>query len=313
MDSINICKYQLPSGNLCGQKAYLGIEFCFEHAKNLTRFYIEDIVRYAIAEQLQVRLEDVSDNASIHYDLGADSLDMPELVITLENLLDLDLFYSDEVEQMVDLESIIESVTNILARENMFFTDIHSDISENVNKAISRTKKSSLKLSLILGSDFYHKYFAALNIDVEQVSDFILSSMRGHWPVFHSLLTKYKENYDLDSDEGNTANSQHIEPENLEVHIVFLTNSAIFHIAMVKSKYSLQKILYKNFSLSYEVVNYENNPKKIKEMTITTQIESAAGVTSNKFRIDDNGITRAKRFLRSYYEITNPDRSNEIN
>lgn len=45
---------------------------------------LADEVRAIIAEQLGVKLEEVTDNASFVDDLGADSLDTVELVMALE-------------------------------------------------------------------------------------------------------------------------------------------------------------------------------------------------------------------------------------
>ena len=42
-------------------------------------------VKEVIAKQLRIKPEDISDNASVIEDLGADSLDIVELLMTLED------------------------------------------------------------------------------------------------------------------------------------------------------------------------------------------------------------------------------------
>ena len=55
---------------------------------------IEDKVKKIIAEKLSVDLEDVLPDASFVDDLGADSLDLVELIMSMEEEFDIDI--SDE-------------------------------------------------------------------------------------------------------------------------------------------------------------------------------------------------------------------------
>ena len=52
---------------------------------------IEEILRTTIAEQLGISEDEISPTASFGSDLGADSLDILELVMALEEQLELDL------------------------------------------------------------------------------------------------------------------------------------------------------------------------------------------------------------------------------
>ncbi len=55
---------------------------------------IELKVKSAVAEQLDVPVEDINNDSSFMNDLGADSLDLVELVMTFEN--DFDITIPDE-------------------------------------------------------------------------------------------------------------------------------------------------------------------------------------------------------------------------
>jgi acyl carrier protein len=55
---------------------------------------VEDKVKKIIAEKLSVDLEDVLPDASFVDDLGADSLDLVELIMSMEEEFDIDI--SDE-------------------------------------------------------------------------------------------------------------------------------------------------------------------------------------------------------------------------
>jgi acyl carrier protein len=61
---------------------------------------VEDKVKKIIAEKLSVDLEEVLSDASFVDDLGADSLDLVELIMSMEEEFDIDI--SDE-----DAETIV--------------------------------------------------------------------------------------------------------------------------------------------------------------------------------------------------------------
>ena len=72
---------------------------------------IEDKVRKIIAEKLSVDLKEVIPEASFVDDLGADSLDLVELIMTMEEEFDIDI--SDEDAEK--LESVKDAIAFIKA------------------------------------------------------------------------------------------------------------------------------------------------------------------------------------------------------
>lgn len=70
---------------------------------------MEDKVRQIIAEKLGVELSEVVLEASFVDDLGADSLDLVELVMTMEEEFDVDI--SDEdAEKLVTVQDAVNFV-----------------------------------------------------------------------------------------------------------------------------------------------------------------------------------------------------------
>lgn len=68
---------------------------------------IEDKVRKVIAEKLGVDISEVVPEASLIDDLGADSLDIVELVMTMEETFDLDI-PDEEAEKLVRVKDVIK-------------------------------------------------------------------------------------------------------------------------------------------------------------------------------------------------------------
>lgn len=73
---------------------------------------IEDKVRKAIAEKLEVDFEEVTPEASLIEDLGADSLDIVALIMVMEDMFDVDI--SDEqAEKLRTVKDVIEFLESL--------------------------------------------------------------------------------------------------------------------------------------------------------------------------------------------------------
>ena len=70
---------------------------------------VQDKVRAIIAEQLGVKLEEVTPQASFIDDLGADSLDTVELVMALEEEFGIEI-QDEEAEKMVTVGDAIKYI-----------------------------------------------------------------------------------------------------------------------------------------------------------------------------------------------------------
>ncbi len=70
---------------------------------------VTDRVRAIIAEQLGVKLEEVTDAASFIEDLGADSLDTVELVMALEEEFGIEI-PDEDAEKMVTVGDAIKYI-----------------------------------------------------------------------------------------------------------------------------------------------------------------------------------------------------------
>ena len=72
----------------------------------------EDKIKEIIAEKLSVEMDEVVPGASFVDDLGADSLDLVELVMTMEEEFDVDI--SDEdAEKLVTVQDAINFVSKL--------------------------------------------------------------------------------------------------------------------------------------------------------------------------------------------------------
>lgn len=77
---------------------------------------IEERVKKIVAEQLDVKEEDVKNEASFIDDLGADSLDTVELVMALEDEFETDI-PDDQAEKIATIQQAIDYITNSSKKE----------------------------------------------------------------------------------------------------------------------------------------------------------------------------------------------------
>ena len=75
---------------------------------------VADRVRAIIAEQLGVKLEEVTDSASFIEDLGADSLDTVELVMALEEEFGIEI-PDEDAEKMSSVGDAIKYIESKIA------------------------------------------------------------------------------------------------------------------------------------------------------------------------------------------------------
>ncbi len=73
---------------------------------------IEAKVKAAVAEQLGKNIEEISNDASFMDDLGADSLDLVELVMSFENEFDITIPDEDSAE----LTTVQQAIDYVLAK-----------------------------------------------------------------------------------------------------------------------------------------------------------------------------------------------------
>ena len=72
---------------------------------------VEDKIKKVIAEKLSVDLEEVVPKASFVDDLGADSLDLVELIMSMEEEFDIEI-PDEEAEQIVTVQDAMDYVNS---------------------------------------------------------------------------------------------------------------------------------------------------------------------------------------------------------
>lgn len=75
---------------------------------------IEQKIKEAVAEQIGINASEINNNASFTDDLGADSLDLVELVMSFENEFDITIPDEDSA-QLTTVQKAIDYISTKLA------------------------------------------------------------------------------------------------------------------------------------------------------------------------------------------------------
>ena len=73
-----------------------------------------DTVKNLISEQLDVKADDITEASNIQDDLGADSLDVVDLVMALEDEFDVEI-PEDQVENIKTVVDIVKFIEDTMA------------------------------------------------------------------------------------------------------------------------------------------------------------------------------------------------------
>ncbi len=90
---------------------------------------IEDRIKTIISEQLNLKLDKIQNHSSFVDDLGADSLDIIELIMALEEEFNIEIT-DEEAEKITTVQSAIDHVMNIKKDETKTSDKKTEDIKE---------------------------------------------------------------------------------------------------------------------------------------------------------------------------------------
>lgn len=80
----------------------------------MDRSKVEEIVKKVVAENLGAPMDKIQSTSHIQEDLGADSLDVVELVMALEEEFEMEIT-DEDAETLMKVEQIVDFISDALA------------------------------------------------------------------------------------------------------------------------------------------------------------------------------------------------------
>lgn len=177
------CAFRLPSAEACPRPAHEGYEYCLPHLEYLTEFNVETIVSEVILAELDVDVSKVKRNARFIDDLGADSLDITEMVMIFEVAFGFEI----ESEDQELIQSVGEAITYLTKRlreeepSPKFITRPHINLAA-IRRSVESNPRNVRRLLEEIGqSSLFRDYTSRLGLNAARVMEVFDLVIRNNW------------------------------------------------------------------------------------------------------------------------------------
>lgn len=273
------CTFLLSKEQICLHPTHERYEYCLEHLKYLTKFNVEFVIFEVLLQELGVDVNEVKRDALIVDDLGADSLDTVEIVMTLEEAFSLE-FPDEDVEAIQRVSDAVAYVTGklfaepearFIIRPNFNFAAIRQRVESNPRN-ITRMMK------WIVQSSLFQNYIPRLNLKTTNVEQVLRRVLRNNW-IDHVTTVP-----DFDDNKFSGA------------HILILSRTVLYHFYLQLQFISFTSFPLSELKLSYQIHYSENN--EISEIVVSGGSRSARSSDDASFTFSSKeGIEGALNFL----------------
>lgn len=108
-DKKNFCRPVLPPSKDCEYKLQMAFSEVMNNKKEYLMENFDGVINEIIADELGVKLSDVTDEKNLYLDLGADSLDMVSIDINIQGEFDIEI-EDDEIKKEMTASKLKEIV-----------------------------------------------------------------------------------------------------------------------------------------------------------------------------------------------------------
>lgn len=288
-----MCVHKSENGHACYSPAHDRYEYCLRHLEYLTDNNVKPIVFQIFVDELGVDLEELTPGAHFKDDLGADSLDIPELVMRLEEVFGIDI-PSEIPKEMLTVGGAVKWVTDKLLSEEKYLLDPAPKLEEVDQKVSSSEGTADRRLKQILETPLFQDYFAKTKLEGERVKNLF------------QIITKNNRIYHV------TTVPEFVGERLAYVYIFLLGRSRIYLFKLQHKSITFQSASLSELRLSYEILFGDDH--EISEVIVssrspqhiqTTDDESAGdeNIYNSSFEFKDSeGIEGALAFLSKYLE-----------
>ncbi len=277
------CSFDIDDQHRCQNNANPGFKYCLEHLELLTRIHTKTAIYHCLSEQLGIDIAVIEDSFTISKQLGADSLDLVELVMALEELFDMEVPDKDS-EKLITVRDVFTYAYSRLLYVKKYVTHPFSDILNAYQKV--KNKESCIKREIItiVNSDLFLDYTRQLGINTNQLATLIVDTIGNNWIEHVTTVPQFKNK----SFSG--------------AHIILLSKKNLFYFFLEYKSIEVRKFHLNDFSLkSISKYNRNNEVESIKifffyqmngdELEIELDFENHIGVSG------------ANIFLKKYYKF----------
>lgn len=228
------CIFGLPEGG-CPNLRHAGYDYCLEHLEYLTRVNVKILAFDIIVDELGVDSTEVHEKARFIDDLGADSLDTVELVMTFEEVFGLDIS-NEDAEKIQSVGNAVRYLTSRMLTKPRYVihpTIDFSMIHKNIEGKLGNIHRI---LRQIIEGELFQDYFKHLQLATQDVESLFQLVIRNNWIDHVTTVPKFDKNRSLALS-----------------HIFFLCRTAIYHFTLEPKAINFQSYALDELKLYYQI------------------------------------------------------------
>ncbi len=265
--SDQICVFESQESGKCFRLQHENYKYCLQHLKYLTHSNVKTVVSNIIIEVLGVAVEEINESAHIMEDLGADSLDIPALLIDLEEAFEIEIPDDVVLSDMLSVGGSIKYITAQLLNSEKYLTNINIDFAELHRKSQSKEETVNRALKQILEKPLFQDYFNSLSLKKEKLEELFRMIMRNN-QIYHVTTVPEFADSRLDF-----------------VYIFFLSKARIYLFKLQHKNLNFQSAPLNELKLSYKILFGDGD--EISQVIVSSRSQ---GVQSSSRRSDEESI-----------------------
>lgn len=293
----------------CPDEAEEGYEYCLWHLEATTRDHVKVKVFDIITKQLGVNSDEVSEQAAIVDDLGADSLDVADLILSFEiefNLSFNDRSFEGEIKTVGDA---IKGITDLLLSMGRYEPRRAGAAPQGVAQqtAAARRPRAAPRVGEVAGakevyltadqvarSARFVKYFDKLGLDAGEMARIFRAGV-GRNLIYHvTPISKRNEDGTLKL-----------------VDVLLLGRSNIYHFLLQRGPVWFEWAPLSDLIITYEI--FFDDAGKISRVEVVSRSHSAQGVSdgslrNTKLKFPGRQVRGALKFLAKFVAHTEAGR-----
>lgn len=275
------CTFKLDESH-CPNPKYAGYDYCLEHVEYVTRINVKIITCELIIDELGVDPTEVHENARFIDDLGADSIDILQLILLFQEAFKLEISDQDAqgIQSVRDavryLTNASLSVKSYLIHPTLDFPVIRRRIEGNLENVHRVLKK-------MIEGELFQDYLLHFQLNTQKVEEFLKRVIRNDWIDHITTIPR----------SGETGSV-------CKAHIFFLCRTAIYQFTLQPKEIYFQSYALDELKLAYQVKYAdEGDISYIKVSRRNENVENDENAKGFTFRTQE-GIDEALKFLERF-------------
>ena len=278
----NRCCYINANKRRCRKRVHEQ-HYCSEHLQLLTKLHVTQGVNDIVCEQMGAVMSEITPETTFVDDLNADSLDIVELVMEMEDEFDLSV-PDEDIETISTIRDACDYIIDLLLTDGKYIIN-PTRPARSVAEAIRQDKtKCRRRLMKILENELFQDYVNQLSLSQKSTSEWITKLLRDRW-VEHVTTIPV-----LNREKQMTA-----------VHLMFLFKNAMDHIILYRKKMFFREVHLRDLDVEPEYIF--DSEGKVREIVVNVRVYQQGDLDTPRFVFKGDLVEATQDFIEKYLQL----------